>query len=562
MAEAESKAVAPPPEVLSAIISRLKQAGSPRLIVLALRDNSVSHFVQSDACGLILPDNSKTEQKRRVCRAWWMLDDRAETSTNSFDANSSPFKLTLEEGAPSVLGAEELLDLGTEGGDARAQSALVMPLATDGEPFGALCFLSHAPEAYTADDAQKGHAGWLAGAVALAVEAALSRERLEHAEETVREIEQIRSGFAGTLVRDIRLPLTNVLGLLELFESKLLAREPFDMEDRQLLSGVAEQGRQLRRLVDDFLEIARQQEQPLALDLEPCETEKFLEEVLDPLRGAAALRGIELKMRVAPRTPDLHIDFRQAQRALRRLLTTALAATGDGGRVQLEAQGITGTRTGDAGRRFVVINVSDTSDGIPPEELPYVFDAFRQSADARRSAAQGIGLAIAKRVVAAHGGNVSVRSRVGAGTTYTLLLPAHTEPTGADARRVLVVDDAPELLLLLGKLIERMGYQVATAPSAARALEILNEQAVDLLITDWAMPETNGGELIASVKRDARWHKLPTVVLTGHDTGAERREAEHAGCDRFLVKPIMRDELQSVISELIPVHKSSVMENL
>ncbi len=518
-------------------------------MVLALACPSLARFVPWANYGLILPAPGR-DRRGRVWRAWWASSEHAEIATDTFDGTSSPFRKTLEEGEPSILGAQELTCVETEAAR-RGQSALVLPLSTGGQPLGALCFINRSPGAYREDDLK--NLAWLAETATLAAQAALCREQLESAEETAREIEQLKSGFAGTLVRDIRLPLTNVLGLLELFESKLLAREQFDLEDRQLLSGVAGQGRQMRRLIDDFLEIARQQDAPLTLNRETVGAEKLLEEVLEPMRGEAALRGIELKLRVAARTPALHIDFKHARRALCHLLAAALGSTCEGGRVLVEAQGITGTRTGDAGRRFVVINVTDTSDGISPEELPYVFDAFRHPAGAHHSASRGVGLAIAKRVAAAHGGNVSVRSRIGAGTTYTLLLPAQeaAQDSANDARRVLVVDDAPELLLLLGKLIERMGYSVATAPSAARALEILDAQAVDLLITDWAMPDTNGGQLIASLKRDTRWHNIPTVVLTGHDTGTERREAEHAGCDRFLVKPIMRDELQSVITEML-----------
>jgi CheY-like chemotaxis protein len=354
-----------------------------------------------------------------------------------------------------------------------------------------------------------------------------------------------------------------VLGLLELFESKLQAREPFDMEDRQLLGNAIEQGGRMRQLADNLLEVARQQEQTLALKLELITAEALLEETVEPLRGEAALRGVELNVRVAGVASALHVDVRQTRRAICHLVSAALAATPAGGRVQVEAQSITGTRLGDEGQRFVVINVADSGAGISPEEIPFVFDAFWHVSDASRAnAGRGIGLAIAKRIAAAHGGNVSVRSQLGAGATYSIVLPAQKSARHADhaARHILVVDDAPELLLLLGKLIERMGYRVTTAPSVARALETLGAQAVDLLLTDWAMPEANGGDLINSLKQDPSKRNIPVVVLTGHDTDIERSEAQRAGCDRFLVKPIMRDELQRVIGELLPRANSSQLE--
>jgi len=146
----------------------------------------------------------------------------------------------------------------------------------------------------------------------------------------------------------------------------------------------------------------------------------------------------------------------------------------------------------------------------------------------------------------------AIFSRVTSRINGSLTLPAGEANSGAGtaAPRILVVEDTPDLLLLLGKLVSRMGYQVELAANVTRALEIIRTQQIDLLLTDWAMPEANGGELIAALKRDGR--DIPTVVLTGHDTDAGRRDAEAAGADRFLVKPLMRDELRRTISELLP----------
>src|SRR5207249_1287189 len=114
---------------------------------------------------------------------------------------------------------------------------------------------------------------------------------------------------------DVRLPLTSVLGLLELFESKLQARESFDMEDRQLLGTAIENGDRIRHLLDNHLEIAQQKERPLKLQLETVEVKRLLEETTEPLRGEAALRGVELNIHVSARTLKLHVDVRQTERA-------------------------------------------------------------------------------------------------------------------------------------------------------------------------------------------------------------------------------------------------------
>jgi two-component system capsular synthesis sensor histidine kinase RcsC len=368
--------------------------------------------------------------------------------------------------------------------------------------------------------------------------------------DTTRELARLKSGFVNTLVRDIRLPLASILALLELFDSKLSARESFDVEDRELLLSAVGQGARLRRLVDDLLEVA-QQERPLTLAPEHTDTAALLGELVESVRGEAALRGVEIKLQIQPGTPALEVDARQVRRALEHMLACALGATNEGGKVSVEAQAITGTRRGEEGRGFVIINITDTSDGIPAEELPFVFDTFWQPTDGRRHAGGcGVRLAIAKRVAAGHGGNVAVRSQRGVGATYSILLPAQTERASQTTARVLIVEDTHDLRVLLGKLVERMGYEVLTAESATEARALLaREPRIDLLLTDWAMPEVSGGELIAALRRDPRWCDLPTIVLTGHDAAAD--EAAAAGCDRFLVKPILRDELQEAITELL-----------
>jgi signal transduction histidine kinase/CheY-like chemotaxis protein len=530
----------------AAITSSINNARYFQSLVRVLAGEAVSSLLAFDYCSLVLPDSDG--QGIRVWRA--TTAEPAELIDDVFNRDDTPLASVIGAGSSRVIGESDLRESNLKEFGDDVKSALALPLSVGGSCFGLLCFASLRPGAYTKEDTERFM--WLADSVAAIAQTILLRSRLEIANESLREVERLKSGFVNTLVRDIRLPLTSVLGLLELFESKLQAREPFDLEDRQLLNNAIENGDRMRHLLDDHLEIARQHEQPLALVLEEVRAQGLLEEVAEPLRGEAALRGVELNINVTAHALSMRVDARQTRRALCHLMTTALAATPDGGSVSIEAQTIMGTRAGDEGKRFVIISISDSSQGIPPEEVPFVFDAFWQASDNRSAGFKGIGLAIAKRIAAAHGGNVAVRSQRGRGTVYSLVLPASQQVSLSAMQRILIVDDAPELLLLLKKLVARMGYQVEIAPNAIEALEILKAKPVDLLLTDWSMPGMNGGELIAALKEDERLCNIPTIVLTGHDTENERDAAEAAGCDRFLVKPIMRDELQRIINKLLP----------
>jgi signal transduction histidine kinase len=532
----------------AAVTSRLNAARTPQSILDVLAGEESSRPLGFDYCSLVLPaPDGKGIRTWRYPRL--VETGHRAASMEALDKGEPFLAQVLSKGSARLLRADELEGSAANSFGRDVKSALALPLVFGGRCFGLICFASARTDAYADDQAEK--LRWLADHVAAVAQAVLLRERMEIVTEAEREIARLKSGFINTLVRDIRFPLTSVLGVLELFESKLQAREPFDMEDRQLLGSALENGDRMRRLLDDHLEVARQQDRPLALVPEDVGVLQLLEDVAEPLRGEAALRGVELDVQVSARELSLHGDLKQVRRALCHILTVALDATRDGGVVQVEAQTITGTRAGDEGRRLVVINVTDSGEGIPAQEVPFVFDAFWQSSDLRTNVVRGVGLAIAKRVAAAHGGNVSVRSRVGVGTTYSIILPASRQATPSDTRRILIVDDVPEILLLLRKLVARMGYQVEIAAAAGEALEILRSKRIDLLLTDWAMPGMNGGELIGTLKRDERLSNIPTIVLTGHDTEVERSAARAVGCDRFLVKPVKRDELQRVIEELL-----------
>jgi signal transduction histidine kinase/ActR/RegA family two-component response regulator len=534
---------------LAPVCARINEALSPQGILDVLAAQSAPEQpITFDHCSLILPASDGKGIRL------WKAPHASGPIGHARPVQAPPvgeafIAQVLSEGKSRMLAGDELTTGAAQAFGGEVQSALALPLVFGGRCFGLLCFASAKAEAYTDADAERLKP--LAAHVAAAAQAVLLRERLEIVTEAEREIARLKSGFVNTLVRDIRFPLTSVLGVLELFESKLQAREPFDMEDRQLLGSALENGDRMRRLLDDHLEVAQQYDRPLALKPEDLSVLGLLEEVAEPLRGEAALRGVELNVQVSERALTMHADVRQARRALCHLLTVALDATPDGGAVQIEAQSIMGTRVGDEGRRLVVINVMDSGKGIPAEEVPFIFDAFWQSSDLRTNVVRGVGLAIARRVAAAHGGTVSVRSQVGVGTVYSLVLPTSQQTSLADARRILIVDDVPEILLLLRKLVARMGYRVEIAASAAEALDVLRGEPVDLVLTDWAMPGMNGGELISALKRDERLAHIPTIVLTGHDTEFERSAARDAGCDRFLVKPIKRDELQGIIADLL-----------
>ncbi len=224
------------------------------------------------------------------------------------------------------------------------------------------------------------------------------------------------------------------------------------------------------------------------------------------------------------------------------------------------------------------VRVSDTGQGIAPEFLPHVFERFRQQdgSTTREHGGLGLGLAIVRHLVEQHGGHVSAESAgERLGSTFTFHLPIAAVKTPADAQesagqpssqsstgegpatldgvRVLVVDDQPDARELLALVLGRAGAEVSTASSAAEAIELLQTEEVDVLVSDIGMPAVDGYGLIGRVRDMAagRVRHTPSVALTAYASEEDRRRALAAGFDAHISKPIEPTELVSVIAHLV-----------
>lgn len=243
---------------------------------------------------------------------------------------------------------------------------------------------------------------------------------LSEAHARLQELDQLKASFTAMLVHDLRSPLGGVVAMLDLFEEEGTFRPELVRRCRESIGSTV-------RMLNDLMELFRSEGGAIPLDLGPVVVRDLLESTLQAYGPAADQRGVHLELECPPTLPEIQVDRQQIERVLANLVGNSLKYTEAPGRIRLEASPVEGAGV-DLGLRWVMVTVTDTGHGIPPEQLPYIFDPYRQvrRSDARRGF--GLGLAIVQRLMAAHQGRVAVRSQVGVGSTFALYFPLGAAP--------------------------------------------------------------------------------------------------------------------------------------
>ena len=369
-----------------------------------------------------------------------------------------------------------------------------------------------------------------------------------------READQRKDEFLATLAHELRNPLapiSNSLHLLRLSgELDPAVARVRDIMERQVAH--------LVRLVDDLLEVSRITRGKIELRKETIELASIIDGAVETTRPLIDSSAHQLAIAVPPEPITLSADPLRLMQVVANLLTNAAKYTERGGQIWLAAR-----REGDE----AVISVRDTGLGIPPEMIAHVFDLFSQ-VDRTLNRAQGglgIGLTLARSFVQMHGGSIEAYSDgPGKGSEFVVRIPVLREarrvhaaapaapvvPAVLPPRTVLVVDDEPSSAYTLGKLLELMGQCARTASDGAAALAEIEASRPDVIISDIAMPHMDGFEFARRVRANPAFRGVTLVALTGFGQESDRRQAQEAGFDRHLVKPVSIAALQDLLAEL------------
>ena len=405
--------------------------------------------------------------------------------------------------------------------------------------------------------------------VQLAQMASIAIENTLFAEE--RETNRIKDEFLSTLSHELRTPFNAMLGW-----TQLLRMEKLGEEVSYGVDVIERNAKAQAKLVEDMLDVSRVTTGKMKLKSLQIDLSAVVQAAIDTVRPAAEAKQIELELTNQLESPQIFGDPDRLQQVVWNLLSNAVKFTQAGGRVEVRT---------DRNAAYLRIVVSDNGPGISAKFLPQVFDRFRQAdaSSTRSHGGLGIGLTIVRHIVELHGGRVHADSAgEGRGATFIVELPvvpikpALDEPArpapasinlprpGAkggvdlDGVRILVVDDEPDAGEVIAKLLRRAHAQVQVANSAAQALQFLKDENpgdkfVNMLISDIAMPECDGYELLRSARQlpAVREHYFPAIALTAYAREEDRARALATGFEEHICKPVEADHLLSVIATVL-----------
>jgi CheY-like chemotaxis protein len=317
-------------------------------------------------------------------------------------------------------------------------------------------------------------------------------------------------------------------------------------EQEQAMFVIVNRASEMKKMVERIgVLMAAQSRQLLPL---PVTLADLAAEIVLERQEPAAKAGLRLELETEPDLPQIQGDPAQLRPAIDCLVENALKFTPRGGHVQVKLYHET---------NHLCLKISDTGIGITEDKLNHLFDGFYQAdgSTTRRYGGLGLGLTVVKAVVEAHEGRLDVQSKLGAGSIFTARFPLPTTPTQAlqpsaveNIRRILVVDDEESITMILQDGLERLpNCEILTAANGEEALHLFQQQAFDMLITDYKMPGTDGMTLAARVRQ--LYPNTAIMMLTAYSSDELREQAAQVSIRRILDKPIKLDQVRSAVKE-------------
>lgn len=385
-----------------------------------------------------------------------------------------------------------------------------------------------------------------------------AEEELRAAKAEAEEANTIKSQFLASMSHELRTPLNAIIGY-----SEMLQEDARDLDEESLipdLQKIHTAGRHLLALINDILDLSKIEAGKTELYWETVRLDTLLEEVTTMIRPLVAKKGNRLEIQRPQELGTISTDILRLRQILFNLFSNSSKFT-ENGVISLEVSFDPPEKP-----EWVFFRVKDTGIGMTPEQVGRLFQAFMQadSSTTKKFGGTGLGLAISRRLSQMMGGDITVESEYGKGTTFHVRIPVRGAEQGQSAQqpaetsrsagttakpRVLVVDDEAPARDLIHRLLTREGFLVIGAANGEEGLRLARELHPSVITLDVMMPGMDGWAVLSGLKADPALRDIPVIMISVLD---EQNLSRSLGAAEYLTKPVERSQLTAVMSKYCP----------
>ncbi|MEO1299334.1 MAG: ATP-binding protein, partial [Cyanobacteria bacterium J06636_16] len=402
--------------------------------------------------------------------------------------------------------------------------------------------------------------------------------QLHQTNQKLTRITRLKDEFLASMSHEFRTPLNAILSITEGLQGGIYGT--IDSAQVGALQTIERSGFHLLELINDILDVAQIESGQIRLNRTPTAITALCKSSLALVEPLAAKKNIRLQLTVPNQLPRVWLDERRMRQVLLNLLNNAIKFTPEGGCVILEAHcresAPMGPTPGNAAQGTLRITVTDTGIGIPQHHIQKLFQPFVQVENAlnRQSSGTGLGLALVKRIVDLHGGQVRIVSQVGLGSCFTVELPctraiaapAQTGPPHVNALEsnlpppsayplILLAEDDEATVKTVSTYLSAKGYRIVIAKTGQTAVSLAQSEHPNLVLMDVQMPGIDGLEATRQIRCDPTLMDVPIVAVTALAMSGDRERCLTAGANAYLSKPIKLQKLVSTIQQLLAVNR-------